>query len=122
MSRQQSVPTYRKHKATGQAIVTLPDGFGGRKDNYLGPYGSEESRREYARLNQEWETRGRRVPQDAGHGKNDLTINELILAYWNWVQARYVKDGKPTNEQATARPCDLCASFTATRSPVNSAP
>jgi hypothetical protein len=40
-----SLSKYRKHKASGQAIVTL-DG----KDFYLGPYNSSRSHREYDRL------------------------------------------------------------------------
>ena len=38
-------PSYRKHKATGQAIVTI-DG----KDYYLGPWKTRASKVEYDRL------------------------------------------------------------------------
>ena len=44
-----STPRYRKHKATGQAIVTV---FG--KDHYLGPHNSKSSKLEYDRLIHEW--------------------------------------------------------------------
>jgi hypothetical protein len=44
-----SRPKYRKHKATGQAVVTLSG-----KDFYLGPYGTKVSHREYDRLTGEW--------------------------------------------------------------------
>ncbi len=40
-----SVPSYRLHKATGQAVVTL-----NRKDHYLGKHGTDESRRIYDEL------------------------------------------------------------------------
>jgi hypothetical protein len=40
MSRQPHVPSYRRHKATGQAIVTLPDGLGNRRDVLLGRHGT----------------------------------------------------------------------------------
>ena len=43
--RSRSLPKYRKHKASGQAVVTL-DGM----DFYLGPYNSRASLREYDRL------------------------------------------------------------------------
>ena len=43
------VPSYRRHKASGQAIVTL-----GGKMIYLGRYGSAESRAEYTRVIAEW--------------------------------------------------------------------
>ena len=42
-------PSYRLHKPTGQAVVTL-DG----RDLYLGRHGSPESRTEYDRLVTEW--------------------------------------------------------------------
>ena len=63
MTRHKSVPAYRLHKPSNQAIVTLTN-FGRRKDFYLGPYGSSESRQEYARRIQEWETSGQRHPAD----------------------------------------------------------
>ena len=40
MSNEARVPTYRRHKRSGQAIVTLPDGFGTRRDILLGKYGT----------------------------------------------------------------------------------
>jgi hypothetical protein len=64
--------SYRLHKQSGDAIVTLPDGFGGRRDFLLGPYGSTESRAEYARTIAEWEAAGRRLPPK-GNGPADLT-------------------------------------------------
>jgi hypothetical protein len=89
MSRQQGVPSYRLHKQSGQAIVTLPDGLGNRRDVLLGEYGTPESRAEYARVLAEWETAGRRLPSASTAGKTrqtDLTINELILAFWEHVE------------------------------------
>jgi hypothetical protein len=55
MSKGIRVPTYRQHTQSGQAIVTLPDGLGGRKDVLLGKYGTKESRTAYARVIAEWE-------------------------------------------------------------------
>lgn len=40
-----SVPKYRKHRASGQAVVTL-DG----RDFYLGPHNTKSSKLEYDRL------------------------------------------------------------------------
>jgi hypothetical protein len=40
------VPSYRLHKQSGQAVVTLTDGIGGRHDVLLGPHGTPESRSE----------------------------------------------------------------------------
>ncbi len=71
------VPTYRKHRQSGQAVVTLPDGLGGRKDVLLGKHGTKQSRMEYARVITEWEAAGRRLPQIPTAA--DLTVNELII-------------------------------------------
>jgi hypothetical protein len=49
------LPSYRRHKISGQAIVTL-DG----RDHYLGDFGSPASKAEYDRLIVAWLDRGRR--------------------------------------------------------------
>lgn len=56
------VPSYRLHKQSGQAVVTLPVGQGGRRDVLLGKYGTDESKAEYQRVLVEWEASGRRLP------------------------------------------------------------
>ncbi len=47
-------PTYRKHRATGQAVVTIAS-----RDHYLGPHGAKASKAEYDRLISEWMVAGR---------------------------------------------------------------
>ncbi|HEV3448324.1 MAG TPA: site-specific integrase [Gemmataceae bacterium] len=96
MPTKNAVPTYRKHKQSGQAVVTLPDGFGGRRDTLLGKFGSKQSRMEYARVVHEWEAAGRRLPHVATAAC--LSVNEMILAYDKHAEKYYVKDGKPTSE------------------------
>lgn len=92
----QYVPAYRLHKQSGQAIVTLTDGLGGRRDVLLGSHGTAESKSEYAAVIAQWFARGRRLPQASVGG---LSVNELILAYWPSVEVYYRDaDGKPTNE------------------------
>jgi integrase len=99
MNRRTKVPKYRLHKATGKAIVVL----GGRMF-YLGQYGSIESRAEYARLIAEWTSQGGVTPSQrvaslgACDPGLDMTITELILAYWRHVQETYIKDGQLTTE------------------------
>jgi integrase len=73
-------PTYRKHKASGQAIVTL-----GGRDFYLGPYGTRSSHVEYDRLIQEWLSRGKQAPGPAA----DLTVVELIAAFMDHAETYY---------------------------------
>jgi integrase len=90
------IPSYRKHKQSGQAIVTLSDGTGGRQDVLLGPYGTKESRVEYARVLAEWEASEKRLTKSA---PADVTVAELIALFWPWVNQHYRHaDGTPTTE------------------------
>ena len=90
-------PKYRQHKASGRAVVTLCG-----RDYYLGPYGSKLSEREYDRLVGEWHSNGRRMPEPDGE-QGAITIVELIASYWVWAKGYYVKNGRPTSEQASIR-------------------
>lgn len=67
-------PSYRLHKPTGQAVVTL-----GGKDLYLGKHGTPESREKYDQLIVEWITRGRpgRIADKTGQVPTDLTVSEM---------------------------------------------
>ena len=89
-------PKYRKHKRSGQAVVTLNG-----RDYYLGPHGSKTSRAEYDRVISEWLVNGRRLCAD--DTRPQLIVTELIAAYWEWAQTYYVKNGEPTGEQASIR-------------------
>ena len=80
MSHRNHIPAYRLHKQSGQAVVTLPDGFGRRHDVLLGKHGSSESRKEYARVLAEWESNGRRRPEPVP--TSDITVNELVVNFW----------------------------------------
>jgi integrase len=97
MSNKKTVPTYRHHKQSGQAIVTLTDGFGQRHDVLLGNYGTATSRAEYLRVIAEWESAGRTLSKPAE--ATDLTVNELIAAFWPYAEKHYRRsDGTTTNE------------------------
>jgi hypothetical protein len=96
------VPSYRLHKQSGQAVVTLPDGGGRRRDVLLGAFGTEVSRLEYSRAIREWEAAGRRLL--APTATADVAINELILAFWKHAERHYRHpDGRPTSELAEYR-------------------
>jgi integrase len=86
-----AVPSYRKHKQSGQAIVTLNG-----RDHLLGPYGTVASRANYDRLIAEWLERGRQPQVEA---QDHLSIVELAGRYWAYATKRYVRQGKPTAEQ-----------------------
>jgi len=100
MFRQRGIPSYRRHKSSNQAIVTLTDPAGNRRDVYLGAYGTAQSRKEYGRVISEWEVAGRSLPPDSAvdTAKSDLTVNELCMAYWRHAERYYIKDGKRTSE------------------------
>ncbi len=87
MSRTFNVPTYRLHKQSGQAVVTLTDGLGGRRDVLLGRHGTPESRAEYARVIAEWEASGRqlKVTREAC----SRSINEVVLEFWKHAEQHY---------------------------------
>jgi hypothetical protein len=89
------LPAYRKHTASGQAIVSLSG-----KIHYLGRYGSPESKAEYNRKIGEWLARGRSQPQTRMEpGKPETTIDQLVLAYWTHAKTHYRgTDGKATQE------------------------
>src|SRR5262249_22916787 len=93
-----SVPSYRRHKSSGQAIVTLSDGLGGRKDFLLGRYGSKQSRIEYARAIQECEAAGRRLVNATAAG-SVATVAELCAAFLDHAEKHYRRpDGTHTSE------------------------
>ncbi|MBW3600273.1 MAG: site-specific integrase [Planctomycetes bacterium] len=88
------VPKYRRHKASGQAVVTIAG-----HDHYLGKYGTKASREEYGRLVKEWEAGDR----GAIVRTSDLTIAELCRAYWRFAHGYYRKDGVPTGQLSCIR-------------------
>src|SRR5262245_50241986 len=103
-----SVPASSHHKPTNQAYVRLPDGPGGRRSLSFGGYGSPESRAEYARVVAALVTppAGRETsPNPAAEpDQADLTVNEILLAFWRHAEQHYRRaDGSPTNELAQFR-------------------
>lgn len=101
MSRPRGVPSYRRHKQSGQAVVTLTDPSGACRDVLLGKYGTAASRHEYARILAEWEASGR-ILALAGAPAGAvaaLTVNEIIVLFWKHAEQHYRhRDGTPTNE------------------------
>jgi hypothetical protein len=97
MPRRKKIPAYRLHKQSGQAIVTLTDSVGTRKDVLLGPFDSAESRVKCTQVLAEWEAAGRTLT--APQAAQDLTINELVLHFWPHAEQNYRRpDGTATNE------------------------
>ena len=97
MPRKQRVPTYQRHKHSGQAFVKLNGEF-----TYLGPHGSKVSLAEYDRVILEWLANGRKLPDNPRDGPGRLMC-ELAAAYWEFAQEYYRKNGRPTAEQGHIR-------------------
>lgn len=89
MPRTLRVPSYRLHRPSGQAVVTLSG-----RDHYLGQFDTPESREEYDRLVAEWIASGRRPLNVA----TSLTIAELVLKYLDHAEAYYGTAGPTTSE------------------------
>ena len=92
-------PSYRLHKATGQAVVTLNG-----REIYLGKHGTKASKAAYDRKLAEWLAGGRRLP-----GGTTVTVAGVIKVYWPFAEKHYRRlDGTPTNEinevKASIRP------------------
>ncbi len=88
--RLKSNPKYYKHKASGQAVVTI-DG----QDHYLGPWKSRASRDAYDRLISEYLANGRRLRPRP----DDFTVGEVIEQFWEYAQGYYRRpDGTHTQE------------------------
>jgi integrase len=98
------VPSYRLHKQSGQAVVTLTLN-GVRKDILLGPHGSPESKEEYERVLAQLRTPAGAAGLVAHGGHNgpaDLTVSEVLLPFWEHAQKHYRRpdgtpNGTPTN-------------------------
>lgn len=78
----QALPKYRKHRASGQVVVTING-----RDHYLGPHGTKASRLQYDRLITEWLSSGRSV--SFGAMAHETTIIELAADYGEFAEAYY---------------------------------
>ena len=91
------IPSYRRHKPTGQAVVTLAS-----RDIYLGKHNSAASRAEYNRLIAEWTANNGALPK---HQAKDLTISELAAGFMRHAERYYrAPNGKETSEVANFNP------------------
>lgn len=96
MPRRNRVPTYRLHKPSRQAVVTL-----GGKDYYLGRHGSAVSRREYARLIGEWSAAGGQAPEPPG---TPVTVSALVARYFRHAARYYEGSNEAANIMAACKP------------------
>jgi integrase len=89
------LPKYRKHKVSGQAVVTLNG-----RDHYLGPHGTKASRREYDRLCGEYLASGGAIIHDK---RDEMTIVELLLAFAAHAKVYYAGSSETANYATVIR-------------------
>jgi hypothetical protein len=86
-------PSYRLHKSTGQAVVTING-----KDIYLGRHGTPASVQLYDQTIAKWLANGRRLVAE-GESRPRVSVAEVILAFWKHAQEFYKEpDGTPSGE------------------------
>ncbi len=93
MPRKSSVPSYRLHKASGQAR-TIVNG----RHVYLGKFGSPESRQQYARILAEAALPASVPTAQVASDAQRLLVSELLVAYLKFAEAYYSNEGQPTKE------------------------
>jgi hypothetical protein len=88
------LPSYRHHKPSGRAVVTLND-----HDHYLGGWNTPESHAEYDRLIAGWLPSRWVAIALGGEAAGDLTVNEGLAAFWRHAERHYRSpEGKPSSE------------------------
>lgn len=99
MPRDNSLPKYRLHKASGLGVVRLSG-----QDHYLGKHNSKKSKAEYDRLIAKWIGNNRRpLLQSLSGATGGITIGELMVRYLKHADAYNRKDGEPTGEYNSIR-------------------
>ena len=91
--RKKSHPSYRLHRQSGQAVVTLTCAFSGkRRDVLLGEHDTAESWAEYARVIAEWEAAGRVLDGEAKPQQKPVrgvSVAEVMVDWWAGLLKRY---------------------------------
>ena len=96
-----SVPKYRRHKGTGQAIVQV----NGRR-HYLGKWDSPKSKEAYARFVAELAVSPAATKAlPLATPSSEFTVVELVAAYVEYAQGYYRHNGKPTRSLDNIKLC-----------------
>jgi hypothetical protein len=111
LHRPQKIPSYRLHKPSGQAVVTLNS-----RDFYLGEWKSPESRTEFERLLAEWLRNGHQLPSASREAY-------LTIAECSGFSSLDRSDGLADREAAVILPLArqterVAGSFTSDRAPL----
>lgn len=98
------IPSYRLHKSTGLAVVTLLG-----RDYYLGRHGTDESRQRYDRLIARYlQTRSTPAPARRS-GVEDLSVAQVLLAFLRHATERYRKGNRATSQLDRVKRAVRCA-------------
>ena len=91
------IPSYRLHKASGSAVVTLHG-----HDHYLGRYGTEASKSEYRRLIAEWLANDCVPSPTPGDDQaTGISVNEVLAGFYLHAKGYYRKDGRRARSTAS---------------------
>ncbi len=97
-NRKPRVPVYQHHKARGLARVKVNG-----HDIYLGPYNSPESHQEYNRIIAELTSQAAAPPARKAARSSNISVAKLALAYIQWAEQNYAREGVPNREYAHIR-------------------
>lgn len=96
MARKNAVPSYLRHKASGQAFVRIAG-----KNVYLGKFDSTESKQLYRQICKQLESKQERALLDAKpEAERGATVREMCATYLVWADGYYRRDGTLTREYA----------------------
>ena len=87
MSKTTRIPSYRRHKPSNRAVVTLNG-----TDHYLGKWNSKESKEKYNRLIAEWLAADCQAPVE----RETYTVVELIRDFQRHAKKHYRRNGEAT--------------------------
>src|SRR5262249_45682084 len=97
------VPKLVHNKASGRGVVRLNG-----RDIYCGKFGTPECEAKYHAVVAEWLTNNRQPPGQTMSNTDEAgscgpTVNELALAYLEFADGYYRKNGEPTTETRDIR-------------------
>jgi hypothetical protein len=99
-----SVPSYRRHKSSGQAVAVIRLADGRRVSRYLGRHGTAESRAAYAKLIAELAAAPTPTAAIAAKPAAPIPPAALLLAYDQWAERHYRRpDCTPKGELSNVR-------------------
>jgi hypothetical protein len=100
-NRKSCIPSYRLHKQSGQAIVTLTNGLGRRKDVLLGEHGNRRERDRQNRRNEDlrrrWEELENHSQDSGGFEESDPAREQPARPSEYGIQsvAKYLESHEP---------------------------